>query len=111
MEGQTLCFVIAQLLEIKARNRLTHRKADTSKRLIIILLLVFPMFVFGGDDRIGVDTKFGSGADPASVMPLVPQSSAAWIRDGLNWRDFETSKGVYAIPASTRAWLNRAQQL
>jgi len=111
MEGQMLCFVVSELLESKARNRLTHRKADTSKRLIIILLLVCPTLVFGGDDRIGVDTKFGQGADPANVMRLVPPSSAAWIRDGLNWQDFETSKGVYAIPASTQAWLNRAQQL
>ena len=60
MAGQMLCFVISELLESKARNRLTHREAGTSKRLIVILLHFFWYdledigFALGTDQQTGI---------------------------------------------------------
>ena len=62
------------------------------------------------DDRLGVCTHFAQNWNPASVVPLIAGTGAAWIRDEIYWSDLEPTKGNYVFPVKTANWLNIAAQ-
>jgi hypothetical protein len=74
------------------------------KSLLAALSIVTTAY---GLPEVGVDAHFDQGW-PLSVMPQIALWGFASIRDGITWANFETSKGVYAIPAYDQAWLNAA---
>jgi len=74
------------------------------KSLLAALTIVTTAYAL---PEVGVDAHFDQ-AWPVSVMPQIVLWGFASIRDGITWANFETSKGVYAIPAYDQAWLNAA---
>ena len=60
------------------------------------------------DDQVGVVTHFDQDWKPAEIMPLLAESGAGWIRDGVSWGDVEPVKHQYVVPAKTAAWLEAA---
>ncbi|MFA7343348.1 MAG: hypothetical protein WC003_03490 [Terrimicrobiaceae bacterium] len=62
------------------------------------------------NDRMGVATHFGytDHYNTAKHVALAANLGVGWIRDGVNWRDVELSKGQYAVPKQTREWIDAA---
>jgi hypothetical protein len=60
------------------------------------------------DDHVGVCAHFDQGWDVARIMPLIADSGAGWIRDGVPWADVEPAKHHYVIPPRLTAWLDAA---
>ena len=78
-------------------------------RLAVLFLFLLGGTLRAGDDRFGICTGFGRTTqtkDPVVLMPLISGTGAGWIRDDLAWAGIEKSKGVYAIPPETMAWIN-----
>ncbi|MBV8378609.1 MAG: hypothetical protein JO279_16555 [Verrucomicrobia bacterium] len=72
-----------------------------------LLICVAPAFA---DDRLGVVTHFDQGWNPAKVIPLIPAAGFGWIRDDLNWEQFEPVRGQYVLPQSFIDWVTTAEQ-
>jgi hypothetical protein len=70
-----------------------------------LLLCVASAFA---NDRVGVNTHFNQGWNPTEVIPLILPAGFGWIRDDLNWQQFEPVKGQYALPQSFIAWVTMA---
>jgi hypothetical protein len=62
------------------------------------------------DDRLGVNTHFDQGWNPSEIMPRIPAAGFGWIRDVLNWGEFESVKGQYLLPQSFIDWVTIAGQ-
>jgi hypothetical protein len=90
-------------------------------KTLILCLLTFAFFHDRGiastktlDYRVGVCTHFGlSGPylpnwNIETLIPKVADLGAGWIRDELYWNHYEREKGVYELPARTRAWIDAA---
>jgi hypothetical protein len=65
----------------------------------------------GGDDRFGVATHFDQSASrPNYGYTFLPRqiaaTSAAWVRDEINWRLYEKTAGVYGIDATKQLWID-----
>ena len=75
--------------------------------LAALLLCVASAFA---DDRLGVNTHFDQGWNPSAVIPLIPAAGFGWIRDELNWGQFEPVKGQYTLPQNFINWVTIAGQ-
>jgi hypothetical protein len=75
--------------------------------LAVVFFCVAPA---SADDRLGVNTHFDQGWNPSQVIPLIPAAGFGWIRDNLNWGEFEPVKGQYKLPESFISWVKIAGQ-
>lgn len=55
--------------------------------------------------RFGSCVHFAQGWDYKKILPIVQDLGVGWVRDDLNWKTVEKTKGVYAIPAATMEWI------
>src|SRR4051812_24742961 len=60
------------------------------------------------NQHFGTCVHFNQGWDYKKVLPLVQDLGVAWIRDDLNWKSVEKSKGVYVVPEQTMEWIKAA---
>jgi hypothetical protein len=62
------------------------------------------------NQHFGTCVHFNQGWDYTKVLPLVADLGVAWIRDDLNWRNVEKTKGVYVVPEKTMDWIKQAHK-
>jgi hypothetical protein len=82
---------------------------------IVLGSLLLIATVRAGDDRFGICTGFGRTTqtkDPSLLMPLIADTGAGWIRDGINVIDIDpTFAGVvskFSFPAQDYNWIRLA---
>jgi hypothetical protein len=57
------------------------------------------------NQHFGTCVHFNQGWDYTKVLPIVQDLGVAWVRDDLNWRSVEKTKGVYTVPEKTMEWI------
>jgi hypothetical protein len=77
-------------------------------RLIGFAAALIAPLLHAADDHVGVCAHFDQGWDVARIMPMIADSGAGWIRDGVPWTDVEPARHQYVIPARLTAWLDAA---
>jgi hypothetical protein len=80
------------------------------KTAAFLFLTLAASFAISPDDRLGFATHFeqNAGWNPTTVPPLIASSGAGWIRDDLYAGHWETSPGIYTIPAFDKTWMQAA---
>ncbi len=77
---------------------------------LALFLLLLPLLLRAGDDRLGVQTHYGHrGWEPLSTLDAIRELGVGWIRDDLFWSSVEREPGKYEIPAYVREWLEAAK--
>lgn len=67
--------------------------------------------VAAASDFLGMCTHFGHGSYPLESMTLLRRYGIDQFRDEISWRDFEKTKGQYAMPELAAKFLRHAQTL
>lgn len=80
----------------------TAQLVCTSK---IIAQQITPEIAALKNQHFGTCVHFNQGWDYTKVLPIVQDLGVAWVRDDLNWRDVEKTKGVYVVPPKTLEWI------
>lgn len=60
------------------------------------------------NEHFGTCVHFAQGWDYKKILPIVQDLGVAWIRDDLNWKDVEKTKGQYVVPEKTMEWIKAA---
>jgi hypothetical protein len=92
-----------------SKPALSARGCLSMKLMKAFLLCSIVSSAYAVEDRIGFVTHFEQGWNPDSVIPMIADSGAGWIRDDWSWAKGELSPGVYQVPADQQHWLDVAQ--
>jgi hypothetical protein len=57
------------------------------------------------NEHFGTCVHFAQGWDYKQILPIVQDLGVGWVRDDLNWKNVERTKGAYIVPDKTMEWI------
>jgi hypothetical protein len=106
--------VLGLPLDSTGHYRLFFRDAETGTPLRETSVTVLPPTESDGFERYGVSTHYGQlwnrDVYRLETMQLLDRAGTGTLRDNMNWRDIEQSRGEYAFPEEYDAYVERSER-